>query len=106
MRESIKITKDRLIRNIAKQSKHNIQDVRDMYNALENIVFDSLSSVDANQDVCVRLFEGISLDGVYVSEKTKLNNLTGKTSFVESKIKPKCNITRSYCEKLNDVLHS
>ena len=30
------------------------------------------------------------------------NNLTGKMSFVESKIKPKINITRSYCEKLNN----
>ena len=29
------------------------------------------------------------------------NNLTGKTNKVESKIKPKFNITRSYCEKLN-----
>ena len=35
------------------------------------------------------------------SEKTKKNNLTGKTEFVSSKIKPKFNITRSYCEKLN-----
>ena len=73
-----------------------------VYNTLENLIFNILSSVDENEDVCIRLFEGISLDGKYVPEKTKKNNLTGETHFVESKIKPKFNITRSYCEKLNN----
>lgn len=106
MRESIKVTKENLIRNVAKQTNNSIQDVKDIYNALENLIFDTLSSVDKDRDVCIKLFEGVSLDGVYTPEKTKINNLTGKTSLVESKIKPRCNITRSYCEKLNDVLHS
>lgn len=102
MKEQIKITKDNIIRNIAKQTDKNIYDVKNFYNALENIIFDSLCSVSEEQDVCIKLFEGISLDGKYISEKTKKNNLTGKVSFVDSKIKPKFNITRSYCEKLND----
>lgn len=101
MREPIRFTKECLIRDIAKQTNRNISDVRDIYNTLEKDIFDILSSVNEERDVCIRLFEGISLDGVYVSEKTKRNNLTGKLALVESKIKPKFNITRSYCEKLN-----
>lgn len=101
MKEKIKVTKENLIRNIAKETNKNINDVRDFYNSLENLIFDILSSVDINGDISIRLFEGISLDGIYVPEKTKQNNLTGKVSLVESKIKPKFNITRSYCEKLN-----
>ena len=58
--------------------------------------------MNEEQDVCIKLFEGISLDGIYVPEKTKTNNLTGKTNLVKSKIKPKFTITRSYCEKLNN----
>lgn len=102
MKEQIVITKESLIRNIAKSTNNNIYDVREIYNALENIIFDTLYSVNEKQDVCIRLFEGISLDGKYISEKTKRNNLTGKLSVVESKIKPKFNITRNYCEKLNN----
>ena len=101
MKEKIKITKESLIKDIAKQTSKNINDVKEIYNALENTIFDILSSVDVNGDISIRLFEGISLDGIYVPEKTKQNNLTGKMSLVESKIKPKFNITRSYCEKLN-----
>lgn len=96
------ITKDSLIRNIARNSKQTINNAKDFYDALESIIFDTLSSVNENQDVCIRLFEGISLDGIYIPEKTKKNNLTGEVGLVESKIKPKFNITRSYCEKLNN----
>ena len=97
-------TKESVIRDIAKETNKNICDTKVFYNALEHIIFDSLSSVDENQDVCIRLFEGISLDGKYIPEKTKKNNLTGKENFVGSKIKPKFNVTRSYCEKLNNKL--
>lgn len=101
MKDKIKITKESLLKDIAKQTNKNISDVKEIYNALEKTIFDILSSVDINGDISIKLFEGVSLDGIYVSEKTKVNNLTGQTSFVKGKIKPKFNITRSYCEKLN-----
>ena len=94
------ISKKKLIKSI--RNSHTKTVIRDIYNLLEDIIFTSLSSVDKKQDVCIRLFEGISLDGKYISEKTKKNNLTGEVGLVESKIKPKFNITRSYCEKLNN----
>lgn len=102
MKNQIRFTKENLIKDISKQTNNNISDVKEIYNALENLVFDILSSVDENKDVDIRLFEGISLDGIHVPAKEKKNNLTGKTSLVESKIKPKFNITRSYIEKLNN----
>lgn len=106
MREPIRFTKENLIKDIARQTNKNISDVRDIYNALEKNVFDILSSVDEDKDVGIRLFEGISLNGTFVPEIKKINNLTGKVGYIKSKIKPKCNITRSYCEKLNEILHN
>lgn len=94
------ISKKKLIKSI--KDSHTKSVIKNVYGLLEEIIFNHLSSVDKRQDVCIRLFEGISLDGTYASEKTKKNNLTGEVSLVESKIKPKFNITRSYCEKLNN----
>ena len=99
-------TKENIIREIAKQTEKSVQDVKVVYNAFEELIFTALSSVDKDKDICIRLFEGISLDGEYISEKTKKNNLTGKVEFVSSKIKPKFNITRSYCEKLNNTINN
>ena len=89
------------LKDIVKESKINISDVKNCYSTLENIIFKTLSSVSEEQDVCIKLFEGVSLNGKFSPEKTKKNNLTGEISLVHSKIKPKFNITRSYVEKLN-----
>lgn len=94
------ISKKKLIKSI--KNSHTKTVIKDVYNMFEEVVFDTLASVDKKQNVCIRLFEGVSLDGKYAPEKTKKNNLTGETSLVSSKIKPKFNITRSYCEKLNN----
>lgn len=101
MKDKIRITKDNIIRDIAKRTNNSISDTKIFYNALEDAIFDELSSVNEDRDVCIKLFEGISIDGTFVKEKTKKNNLTGKLSYVGSKIKPKFVITRYYCEKLN-----
>ena len=98
----MKVTKENLIKRIAEQTNNSICDAKVFYNALEDIIFDILSSVNEDDDVCIKLFEGISLDGKFVSEKIKRNNLTGEVCLVESRIKPKFNITRYYCEKLNN----
>lgn len=94
------ISKKKLIKSI--KNSHTKTVIKNVYNILEDSLFESLSDVDKKHDVCIKLFEGISLDGKYVNEKMKKNNLTGKESFVESKIKPKFVVTRSYCEKLNN----
>ena len=94
------ISKKKLIKSVRNYHTKNV--IKDVYNTFENVISETLSSVDKKQDICIRLFEGISLDGKYVPEKTKNNNLTGEISFVGSRIKPKFNITRSYCEKLNN----
>ena len=94
------ISKKRLMKSI--KSVHTKSVVKDVYGILEDVIFKSLSSVDEKQDVCIRMFEGISLDGTYIPKQIKKNNLTGKMNLVESKIKPKFNITRYYCDKLNN----
>ncbi len=93
------VSKKKLIKSI--KSSHTRSVIKNVYYSLESAIFDLLSSADKKQDIHIKLFEGISVEGKYMPEKTKKNNLTGEIGFVESKIKPKFNITRSYCEKLN-----
>lgn len=95
------ISKKRLIKSI--KNSHTRSVIKEVYNSLENAIFNSLYSVNEDQDVCIRLFEGISLDGTYIPERMKTINLTGESRLMESKIKPKFNITRNYCDKLNNV---
>lgn len=94
------ISRRKLMKSI--KNYHTKSVVKDVYNVLEDVIFNVLSSADKKQDVCIKLFEGVSLDCKYVPESVKKNNLTREISLVESKIKPKFNVTRYYCEKLNN----
>lgn len=76
--------------------------VRSIYGILERRIEELLSSADANTDISIRLFEGISIDSTFIPEKTKLNNLTGEVITAAKKIRPKANITRNYREKLTE----
>ena len=78
MATKIKITKENIIKDIANQTNKSILDVKEIYSELENVIFNTLLSVEKNRDVSIRLFEGVSLDGSYIPEKKKKNNLTGK----------------------------
>ena len=95
-------TKEMLIKNIAETTGKNICIVRTIYNTLEQTIVNLLSSADNNTDISLRLFEGVSINSSFVPEKTKVNNLTGDVITTTSKIKPKVNITRYYCDKLTN----
>lgn len=94
------ILRKKLIKSI--ENSHTKIVIKDIYNMLEESLFELLSLTNEKQDVNIRLFEGINLNGNYASEKIKKNNLTGEIALVQSRIKPKFNITRTYCEKLNN----
>ena len=96
---TLKITKEDLVKSIAKQSNSTQKSVREIFNLLEDEIFTLLSSTSEKQNVEIRLFEGITLNGEFMSDKERLNNLTGKVEFVSGRIKPKANISRTYCEK-------
>lgn len=97
-------TKDMLIKNIAELCGKNIVTVRAVYNALEDVIEKHLSSATLDTDVSLRLFEGVTIDSTFIPEKTKVNNLTGKVITTTSKIKPKANVTRYYCERLSSYI--
>lgn len=94
-------TKDMLINEISSECDKSKRLVKEIYDATEDKVFDILSSANENEDVSIRLFEGIVIDAIYIPEHEKINNLTGESIIAKSKIKPKAKITRSYCEKVS-----
>lgn len=94
-------TKAMFINNIAMETGQDPKTVRSVYNALEKDISRFLLLADEDTDVSLRLFEGITINSTFVPEKAKVNNLTGEEIITSSKIKPKANITRNYCEKLN-----
>lgn len=78
--------------------------VKEMYDELERQLFKNLSSIKSGDDektVIIRLFEGISIKGMYVPEQEKKVNFSDTTILVKESIKIKPHITDSYSNKVN-----
>lgn len=93
-------TKAQIIKMVARSARIRKSLVKRVYEELENEIVNLLSTATKDNDVSLRLFEGISIDSEFLPAKEKVNNLTGKTITTLEKIKAKANITRYYCEKL------
>jgi hypothetical protein len=83
-------------------SKLAVSIVENVYSNTESKIRETLSKANSEQDVTIRLFDGISLDSKFVPETQKINNLTGEMVVRTGRIKPKANISRRYAEKLNN----
>jgi hypothetical protein len=77
--------------------------VREVYNELEKQIFKNLSSIksgDDEQTVLIRLFEGITIEGIYIPEQEKKLNFCNDTVVIKESIKIKPRITQRYREKI------
>lgn len=95
-------TKADIIKMVARHSRVRKSLVRKIYETLEHEIMRLLAEANENEDVTLRLFEGISIDSEFLPAKEKVNNLTGETITTHEKIKAKANITRYYCDKLSN----
>lgn len=99
-KNKVTYTKEMIIKNIAHLCDMDIKTVKEVYNTLEKEIASLLSYANPERDISIRLFEGMTINSTYIPEKKKLNNLTGEEIISASKIKPKVNITRYYCDKI------
>lgn len=99
------VTKDKIIRDIAKKTNRDYASAKDFYGALEDMFTDYLKCANADTTVRIKLFNGITVDGIYVPEhenKRYLINSSDSCKKVKSKIKTKFTVSRQFCKNLNE----
>lgn len=99
--EKNKITRDNIIKALAKKTMLSVGIVKEVYDALEDVIAEQLSTVTEDNSITLKLFAGITLNGVYVPEHKVRNNNVTSVDMVPSKIKPRFNISKYYIDKLN-----
>lgn len=99
----ITYTKQMLMKKISEMCDFDLNFVKEVYYALEDSIAEILSTTTEKNNVSIRLFEGITIDGVYVPQSIRINNLTGKIITSIAKIKPKVHVTKSYSQKITNM---
>ena len=93
-------TRDDLVNMISGETGVSQNFARSIYDVMEEKVRFMLSQANENEDVKLKLFEGIALECKFIPEKVRKNNLTGEIITAKSKRKVKGKITKNYLGKL------
>lgn len=102
--ENIRITRDNIIKTLARKTMLNVEIVREFYDSLEEIIMELLGSVTEDKSITIKLFNGVALSGVFVPEHKIRNNNVSDNDTVPSKIKPQFSITKNFIKRLNMAL--
>lgn len=74
-----------------------------VYTATESKLKELLSQANENDDVSVRIFDGVIVDCSYIPKRTKTNNFNGEIVVYPPYLKPKFNVSRNYIKTLNRI---
>ena len=70
----MEITREQIIKMVAKKADYWPKDVRNVFNALEDVILDCLSDVTRDNDkILVRICEGIALRATFVDERERVD---------------------------------
>lgn len=97
--------RESLIKRIVQQTGRSEDVVRQIYNTLDTVVFDTLASATEDEDVKIKLFNGITMTSSFMPSKHQINNLTGKMIQTACKIRPKVTISRDYRSRMNQRIN-
>lgn len=100
------INKEQMIKEIAIREGVPLPVVQSIYMTLENYIFELLSLASSVDKVELKLFNGISIDCSYRSEKKMIHPETGELFETTAKIWAKPKITRYYNRRLNGYFNN
>lgn len=99
----ITYTKAKLIKRISNSLGIRSIIVRKIYEELEESIIELLSTANEDNDVSIRLFEGITIEGEFSPEYEARDPRTGNDVVASCRIRPKVNVTRNYREKVTKL---
>lgn len=79
----------------------DISVINTVLDSVENTIFAIIKNTNYNEDVSIKLFDGLYINSTYSPSERRKNNLTGEIIDTKSKIKVKSKITRTYETKVN-----
>ena len=98
-KETIRITKDKLVREVSKASSMSIAKTKSVFNNIEDVIVGHLLQADENTDVTVRVLDGVSFIAKHQPETQR--TFLGNDIVVSQRIKPKAVFSRTFVENIN-----
>ena len=97
------ITREEMIKKLSERSGYYMKDVRSLLQAMDEVVFEELSSVTDNEEISIQLVSGIKVKTTVVPERDRVDPRNQKPIVVKATVKPSCKFSQDYKLKLQEA---
>ena len=74
----MEITREQMITRVAEKSNYWKKDVKNVFNALEDVILECFGEVTDDEPISIRILTGFSLNGYVVPERERVDPRTRK----------------------------
>ena len=101
-KKQVTISREDLIKYLAKECKYYQSAVRDVWDKTEEYIYDTLANLPEDEDIVIKLFNGIRIEASVDPAKEKFVFYKGKNYTVSENVKMKIKFSRYAKEKVNN----
>ena len=69
----MEITREQMIRRVAEKANYWQKDVRNVFNALEDVILECFGEVTDEESISIRILQGFCLNGYVVPTRSRVN---------------------------------
>ena len=69
----MEITREQMIAKVAEKANYWKKDVRNVFNALEDVILECFGEVSEEESISMRILPGLALNGYVVPERERVN---------------------------------
>lgn len=102
-KKKVVISREDLIKHVAKSCKQYQSSVREVWDTTEEYVYTLLASLPEDEELVVKLFNGIRIEAEVIPAKDKYVPYAGRSYEVSEYVKLKVRFSRYLKEKINNM---
>lgn len=98
----MEITREEMINRVAEKANYWKKDVRNVFNALEDVILESFSEVDDDKPISIRILRGFCLQGRVVPERERVDPRDGTPIICKPTVKVSSKYSDKFKEKIQE----
>lgn len=98
----MEITREQLIRMVAEKANYWQQDVKAVFNALEDVILECFGEVTEDEPISIRVFKGLALHGSFVPERERRSPHNNEPIVCKPTIKPSAKYSDVFKKKIQE----
>lgn len=99
----MEITREQLINRVAKSADYFYRDVRNVFNALEDVLVECFEDIDDDEPIMVKIAHGLCLSGYIVPERERVNPRDRTPIICAPTVKINAKVTDGFKKKIQKI---